>query len=104
MTSWCWSSCGAKIAAVHLLVVDFVGLASHKGNVIAVVLASLAFAVYHDEVVVAGAIRWSLLATYFAAGVYFGVLYLWRGFGIAVGVHAAYDIVVLVFLRGQAAG
>lgn len=92
------------IAAVHLLLVDFVGLASHQGNVIAVVLAALAFAIYHDEVVVAGAIQWSLLATYFAAGVYLGVLYLWRGFGIAVGVHAAYDIVVLVLLPGGAAG
>ena len=68
------------------------------------ILAALAFAIYHDEVVVAGAIRWPLLATYFAAGVYLGVLYLWRGFGIAVGVHAVYDIVVLVFLQGEAAG
>lgn len=92
------------IAAVHFLLVDFVGLAGHKGNVIAVILAALAFAVYHDEVVVAGAIRWSPLATYFAAGVYLGVLYLWRGFGIAVGAHAVYDIVVLVFLQGEAAG
>jgi len=29
---------------------------------------------------------------YLAAGVYFGILYAMRGFGIAVGAHAAYDI------------
>lgn len=32
------------------------------------------------------------------AGVFFSILFLWRGFGITVGCHAAYDILVGVLL------
>jgi hypothetical protein len=30
-----------------------------------------------------------------AAGTYFGLLFLFRGFGITAGSHAAYDILIL---------
>jgi hypothetical protein len=33
-----------------------------------------------------------------AAGLYFGMLYILRGFGITVGTHALYDVLVLVML------
>lgn len=33
----------------------------------------------------------------FVAGVFFGVLFVFRGFGIAAGAHAAYDVMVGVF-------
>ncbi|OYW17651.1 MAG: hypothetical protein B7Z52_06405 [Burkholderiales bacterium 12-64-5] len=32
------------------------------------------------------------------AGAMFGILFIWRGFGIAVGCHAAYDVVVGIVL------
>lgn len=35
------------------------------------------------------------------AGVMFGLLFVWRGFGIAVGCHAAYDIVVGIILATE---
>jgi hypothetical protein len=35
------------------------------------------------------------------AGLYFGVLFLIRGFGIVVAVHALYDIVVLVGIASK---
>ena len=31
-----------------------------------------------------------------AAGVYFALLYQWRGFGVAVGAHACYNLMVSV--------
>jgi hypothetical protein len=43
-----------------------------------------------------GGIDWRLLAFYCAAGLYFATLFVTRGFGIVVAVHALYDIVVLV--------
>jgi hypothetical protein len=36
------------------------------------------------------------------AGVYFTLLYLFRGFGIAVGAHTGYDVLVGVLVAGQA--
>ncbi len=36
------------------------------------------------------------------AGGFFGVLFVYRGFGIAAGTHATYDIVVGLLLRGAA--
>lgn len=86
------------IAMVHIVMVDLVKLSNARANVAAVIISSAAFAVYHDGVFGSGEVNWSLLVTFFVAGCYFGILYLWRGFGIAVGVHALYDVVVLVLL------
>ena len=33
-----------------------------------------------------------------AAGMYFAFLYCWRGYGIAVGAHAGYDVLVGVLV------
>jgi membrane protease YdiL (CAAX protease family) len=33
----------------------------------------------------------------FLAGIFFGTLFVWRGFGIAAGAHAGYDILVGIF-------
>jgi len=35
----------------------------------------------------------------FMAGVFFSILFIYRGFGIAAGAHAAYDILAMLFLR-----
>ena len=43
-----------------------------------------------------------VLPFYVLAGIYFGVLFLGRGLGIAVGVHACYDLLVLVVMPGFA--
>jgi hypothetical protein len=84
------------IALVHLVLVDFLAMKDMFGRIGAVVLTSIAFALYHDVVVHGGGVDWPRLIYYFVAGAYFAVLYLGRGFGIVVAVHALYDIVVLV--------
>ncbi len=50
-----------------------------------------------------GSIQWAELVFFFAAGLYFGALYIARGFGIVAGVHACYDLAVLVVIPGQLA-
>ena len=85
------------IAAVHLIAVDLLDLKDRHGRVLAVGISAIAFAVYHQGVIGPGwAVNLPLLLAFTVAGVYFGALFLWRGFGIVVGVHAAYDIVVLL--------
>ena len=83
------------MALVHIAVVDVGGFSDLAGKVTGVIVTSLLFAGYHQVMGPAG-IDWPLATYYFAAGVYFGIVYLARGLGIAVGVHALYDVVVLL--------
>lgn len=83
------------IAAVHALLVDIMRLSDWAGGAIAVAVSAGAFALYHvqaggPEVGLAG------LVPYFVAGLYFGGLYLGRGFGLVVAVHFLYDVVALL--------
>lgn len=84
------------IALVHLLLVDVLGAGRKPGAIAAVVVAALAFALYHDLSTPTGGVNIPLAIFLMAAGLYFGLLYIWRGFGIVVAVHALYDIVALV--------
>jgi membrane protease YdiL (CAAX protease family) len=57
-----------------------------------VVISSLAFSLYHYL----GSEPFSPQTFAFrtAAGFYFGAVFVFRGFGISAGSHAAYDVVV----------
>ena len=93
------------IAVIHLLLVDVGGLKNSTGTIAAIVISSALFAVYHDVGVLPGgpdSIQWAELIFFFAAGLYFGALYIARGFGIVAGVHALYDLAVLVVIPGTA--
>lgn len=80
------------IALLHFVVTDLLGASKLVGAVVSVLATSVLFAVYHDLGAAGGGVDVGRAAFLFVAGVYFGVLYLSRGFGIAVGVHALYDV------------
>lgn len=61
----------------------------------AVGVAAIAFVLYHPIRLQSGAIDWRAVVFLGLAGLWFGVLFVTRGFGIAVGAHAAYDILAL---------
>lgn len=83
------------ITALHAVLVDVLRLSDRVGGAIAVVVSAGAFAAYHLPPGGTGVgLGW--LSPYFVAGVYFGALYLVRGFGLVVGVHFLYDVVVLL--------
>ncbi|MBX3361758.1 MAG: CPBP family intramembrane metalloprotease [Phycisphaeraceae bacterium] len=86
------------IAIIHTIVVDVLGAKKQAGAIAAVLFSAIAFTLYHDLRTPAGNLNLPLTAFLFFAGVYFGILYIWRGFGIVVGVHALYDVVALVLL------
>lgn len=88
------------IALFHLILVDLIGMGQRKGTMLAVLFAACAFAFYHDVTGsgAAASVRWADAGFYIFAGVYFGAVYVWRGFGVVVAVHAIYDLAVLVFL------
>jgi membrane protease YdiL (CAAX protease family) len=68
------------------------------GVVLAVLLSSLIFAAAHYIGPAGYAFDWLSLTSWFGfifrfiAGVFFSILFVFRGFGIAAGTHAAYDI------------
>lgn len=87
------------IALLHLILADLLRVRSGAAGAIAVLGAAVAFALYHNTTLPTGAIDWPRLVFLTAAGAYLGALYAVRGFGIAAGTHAVYDILVLVLLR-----
>ncbi|UCD74175.1 MAG: CPBP family intramembrane metalloprotease [Phycisphaerales bacterium] len=90
------------IAVVHTLLVDAAKIPNLPGAVVAVIVAAVAFTWYHQPVIAAGDRQLAHVAFYALAGVYFGALFLVRGFGIVVAVHAAYDMIVLTLLAPPA--
>ena len=81
------------IAVLHTLLVD-VGKASHAvGAMIAISVSAVAFTFYHDLGQATGGLSGRRVLFYLLAGLYFGAVYVLRGFGVVVGVHALYDII-----------
>jgi hypothetical protein len=65
------------------------------GATIAVLVSAAAFTLYHQRH------AWPEVTFFFLAGVYFGAIYVVRGFGIVVGVHALYDIITVSLLSSS---
>lgn len=72
----------------------------HMPNVLATAMAvsgsALMFSMAHHVGEVPGAFSWSMFVFRWLAGVYFAWVMILRGFGIAVGTHLAYDLLVVV--------
>ena len=62
--------------------------------VIAVVVTSVLFSAAHYAGVHGETFDWFSFCFRFLAGAFFAVLFVFRGFGIAAGTHALYDIFV----------
>ena len=67
--------------------------APRASMIMAVLLSSLLFAAaHHVGPYGEWPLQWSRFLFRFVAGIFFAVLFVYRGFGIAAGCHAAYDI------------
>jgi len=73
--------------------------AQNLSMVLAVLVCSLIFAAAHYEGHAGDAFHWFSFLFRFMAGVFFSILFIYRGFGIAAGSHAAYDILAILFLK-----
>lgn len=91
------------IAAVHALVVDVLKSNAQWGALIAVFASATLFALYHfggASVPGGRMFTWPLFIYYSLLGFYFAILYIVRGFGIVVAVHALFDVMVVTLLHG----
>lgn len=87
------------VTLFHFILADILRVGNRWGSAIAVLAAAVLFALYHD---LRGSPHPGILFAFLTlAGAYFGALFLLRGFGIVVAVHAMYDVVVFVALSGR---
>jgi membrane protease YdiL (CAAX protease family) len=70
------------------------GATPRASTIAAVILSSLLFAAAHHVGPYGDELHWSPFLFRTVAGAFFAILFLYRGFGIAAGTHAAYDIMV----------
>jgi len=78
------------VGVAILLLSDVLGIHRSTVSVWAAVVAGIAFSLYHFGP--GHQFKFSEFVIRALAGIYLGGLYLFRGFGIAVGAHVAYDI------------
>jgi membrane protease YdiL (CAAX protease family) len=80
------------------IVLHGLGVSWVKSWIAAAVLGSLAFAAAHhigthgEAIDLAASGFWFAFSFRFVAGLFFSLLFVYRGFGIAVGTHAIYDM------------
>lgn len=86
------------IAVIHSIGLHVFKISHNKAALAAIVISAVGFMFYHPQIHVAGEIQINLVIFYLISGVYFGWLYVARGFGIAAGTHALYDIMVIILL------
>ncbi|MDX2117965.1 MAG: CPBP family intramembrane glutamic endopeptidase [Planctomycetota bacterium] len=87
------------ITGVHFIVADLMRLPSSTAYVVAAIASALSFALYHDVRLPTGGVDLRLLGFLAIAGLYFAFLFVLRGFGLAVGTHALYDVMALIVLH-----
>ncbi|MFK7760322.1 MAG: CPBP family glutamic-type intramembrane protease [Phycisphaerales bacterium] len=93
------------ITMIHFVVSDVLGFSETVGYFIGLFVSAAAFAWHHDQIfLLDGSINFRMAFFYFVAGLYFGLLFLMRGLGIAVGVHLCYDLLVLVIIPSFESG
>jgi membrane protease YdiL (CAAX protease family) len=79
---------------LSFLLIDVLELRKPVGYVLIVLISSLLFSFYHylgNET-----FQWRSFVFRTVAGIYFGIVFTFRGFGVSAGTHAAYDILVLL--------
>ncbi len=81
------------IALLHWILVDLLALPDQWGSIAAVLVSALAFAMYHFSP--GNPFTAAKLVVYTVGGSYLAMVYVVRGFGIAAGTHAVYDILVV---------
>ncbi|MCE2882394.1 MAG: CPBP family intramembrane metalloprotease [Planctomycetaceae bacterium] len=95
-----------RMALIGVLLVVFGDLLKAPkpwASAIAIGLSALAFTVYHPLRGAEGVFVPQRFVFYFGAGVYFGILFAVRGFGITAATHAMYDIATALLVAGAAA-
>ena len=85
--------------------VRLTGLQKNWSIFLGVIVTSLLFSAAHYKVFgeYGEPFQWYSFTFRVFAGLFFGLLFLFRGFGVAVGAHAFYDVFVVMVYVSQSA-
>ncbi len=79
---------------LHSLLRSVCGVSQRGALATALIVTSLAFALYHHLPVGGEPLAWPAVVFRTLAGLWLGLVFAARGFGIAAGSHAAYDVLL----------
>ena len=82
------------LTVLHVVLIDIFAMKKGLAYLLMVLVSSLLFAGYHY--LGAEQFVWQTFMFRTAAGLYFGAIFVFRGFGITAGSHAAYDILIVL--------
>lgn len=88
------------LSVLMMIFVDLLRLRKDKSGVAAVLLAGLMFAAFHfspSQWWSEAPLPWGRFVFLAAAGIWWGVLFVWRGFAVAVCSHIWWDLFVVAF-------
>tara|TARA_B100001248_G_scaffold219194_1_gene174746 strand:- start:1988 stop:2719 length:732 start_codon:yes stop_codon:yes gene_type:complete len=74
---------------------------SYFKNFVSIVLASVCFSLFHFIGEFGDFYSFNIFMVRFLAGIFLGILYFLRGFGITAWTHSLYDLIVLTYLTTQ---
>jgi hypothetical protein len=91
----------ALFSLLSFLLIDLLGVSKSRALPVIVVVSAVTFSYYHYWGY--ETFEWPSFIFRSLAGIYFGIIFLWRGFGLTAGSHIAYDVtIVLLRLVGPA--
>ena len=81
-----------------VLIIKSAGAPQRASVIAAVLVSSLLFAVAHYDIATSGGLKfsWVGMAFHTTLGIGFGALFVLRGFGVAAGTHALYNVLVML--------
>lgn len=88
------------ITGVHTLVCNVFKQSNVAGLSAGIIISAVTFAMYHDFPDF-GTLSLGALLFFGFAGIYLSLIYVNRGFGVAAGTHAAYDLVVTILFASS---
>jgi hypothetical protein len=78
---------------LNFLLIDLLRIRKSWSYLLMVLISAVGFAAYHY---LGEPFRWQTFAFRTVAGIYFGIVFIFRGIGITSGVHASYDIFIIL--------
>jgi hypothetical protein len=85
---------------LHLVLQDWLKIEATRAYLVMVATSAVLFAAYHY--LGSETFQWRSFVFRTLAGIYFGVLFLWRGLGVTAGTHTAYDLIIAALTSASA--
>jgi membrane protease YdiL (CAAX protease family) len=87
------------LTLLHLLLVDCLRMPKNRAGLLMVLISGILFSLYHY--LGPETFTWKTCLFRTLAGIYFGGIFICRGFGVTAGCHAVYDILILSLAAGS---